>query len=106
MVWMSVSVLFYDTLEDHKPKEHSTILQHERKRVLQVSLKRAQPPRAHRAVDRPVVRAQRDLHDLRGREPALVERRRDERRLRRADREDARLRRVDDRREVRDAEHA
>ena len=81
-------------------------LEHERQGVLKVTLERRQPPRADRAVHRPVVRAQRHLHDVRRLEPALLLRRGHERRLRRPDGEDARLRRVDDRGEVRDVEHA
>ena len=74
--------------------------------MIQVALERRHPPRSDRTVYRPVVGAQRHLHDLHRLEPALLLGRGDERRLGRADSEDAGLRRVDDGGEVRDAEHA
>lgn len=80
--------------------------EHERERVLKVSLERSQPPRADSAIDRTMIARKSDLHDVDGLEAALFLGSGDERGLCGADGEDAGLRGVDDCREVGDVEHA
>lgn len=88
------------------PDKKGQISQHECQRVFEVAFERLEPARADGAVDDAVVGRERDLHDLRGPEAALVLGRGHERGRGGADGENARLRRVDDGGEVRDVEHA
>ena len=84
----------------------SDLLQHEGQRILQVSLKGGQPPGADSTVNRSVIRAQRDLHYLRGLETLLGLWGRDQGWNGGTNSKDTRLWWVDDGSKVTDAKHA
>ena len=79
---------------------------HERQRVLQVCLEGRQPPCTKRTIDRTVITADGDFHDVRSLETTFVFNRWNEGRLGRTNSEDARLRWIYDGRKVRDIIHA
>jgi hypothetical protein len=80
--------------------------EHERQRVLQVGLEGRQPPCTKRPIDRTVITAHGDLHDVHSLETTFVLDRWNKGRLSRPNSKDARLRWIYDGRKMRDIEHA